>query len=251
MIEIVTHCWAERYPQYATLLRYQLDSLVRFPPRVPVLVTVCFTPSDMHTCNVLRDAMVLTNLQIQEMPLTLPQLGRRSIGRDKAAAVTRADLVWFADVDYYFGDRCLDSLHSAWHSRPADSPHWMAYFPRFVRQSIEHEHGEAAIARAATADAVPPLNLADYTRRMQMRPIGGTQIVTGAYARERGYCRGSRKWQAERGEGEAFVDTREDVKFRKLVERDKVPIVALPLPNLFRIRHADSPVGRHKNDPIT
>jgi glycosyltransferase involved in cell wall biosynthesis len=224
-LEIVVHCY-----RYARLLRWQLWSLwLRSYEGVKVTYTVCCDPTDTETRSVLdwaschRDSSGSFLLNVIELPLE--RLSRRSIGRNIAAQNTKADWVWFADVDYLCGPRMLPGL-----TEVMDSTNNLVW-PTTVYQSTRW-FGDELIARS---DRYPILQLTEQDRtRFVPRPfnraIGGIQFVPGTVVRKQGYL----PW----GEWQQPTDrpwrTPDDVAFRRLLPRPKGP---LHIPDVYRITH--------------
>ncbi|MFP4540628.1 MAG: glycosyltransferase family A protein, partial [Opitutales bacterium] len=104
-LEIVSHCW-----QYAHLQRYQLSSLVRFPPRdIEVTMTVYHSRQDEDTVRLLEEfgQRAVPGVSWNWRDLPPPSLFRRAIGRNEAARRTEADWIWFTDCDLLFRENCL------------------------------------------------------------------------------------------------------------------------------------------------
>ena len=108
-IELVTHCYAVDYPHFSKLLAYQLSSLELYAAKDMVSIVVCYCPDDKNTCSVLDFFEEQTNVNINRIEMPPDTLGRRSIGRNKAAKMTKADVVWFVDCDYFYGKGCLEA----------------------------------------------------------------------------------------------------------------------------------------------
>lgn len=107
-MELVTHCF-----HYDRLLRYHLSRLVLWPPReLKLKATVCFTPKDFATAEVLAwfGKRVVEGVTWNWQPMDSRELCRRSIGRNRAALATEADWIWFCDVDYWFAAECWTSF---------------------------------------------------------------------------------------------------------------------------------------------
>lgn len=229
-IEIVSHCY-----RYASLLRYQLSSLVLLPPPsgVEITATVFHTPSDEATCAVLEWFLgqnvpgVCWNWQ----SLPVPELCRRSIGRNQAALATQADWVWFTDADYWFTTACWSAL-----SRLGIQEGPLLY-PRRVMTHIEHVLGDRAILQARQqSGGLLSTEESEYAARRMKRAIGGIQIVRGAVCREKGYLPDHSRAQAPAREA-AFERCREDVWFRKSLGTSGRSV---DLPGVYRIRHSQN-----------
>jgi hypothetical protein len=230
-IEIIVHCWAERRPVFASMLTAQLSSLVIWRPRCRVKITVFTSAGDRRTADVLRGfgaahEQPAHSVWVSSWTLPLPQLLRRAIGRNLAAKASTADVVWFGDCDYLFGDGCLDKL--AEHE-------WKAGlgFPLGAYIHKDHATGDAEMGHVVPGQVWEP-DLSLFVPWKARGAIGGLQIAPGDVAR-RGYCDGT-KWQNE-VRADDFQDTREDRAYRGSVPG---PHDRIHLPNLYRIRHSDS-----------
>ncbi len=96
LVEIVTHVYSGPGAQYAHFLRYQIDSLFRFPPqRVEAMLTVIYPEDDKPTHGVLEEYRwpVERALMIRPCPRPRSQALKRPIGRNERALSTRADWV--------------------------------------------------------------------------------------------------------------------------------------------------------------
>lgn len=236
-IEIVTHCWAERDWRYAAALRYQLSSLaLHLPTRCEVRVVVCYRHGDSlveDTINHFNKHLILSSLGY----VSTAWVGRRSIGRNLAAKITEADVVWFADCDYCFGEGALDYL--------ADFP-WNGgetiVYPGSVKISPTHEIGDTMLRSAMVLGIVVGIGEeVDCRVELYKRAIGGCQIVEGDFARQHGYLDNT-KWQkptnrpfGNKGHG---THTPEDVAYRQFCQQHGL-MRSLDIPNVFRIRHSE------------
>jgi len=232
-LEIVTHCW-----RYSRLLCYQLSSLFIAPPEsTHTIITVFFSADDDDTVQVLnwfQGQLVPDTIRLDFRPLDRPQLLRRSIGRNRAALSTIADVVWFTDCDYLFGMGCIDALCGQIDGTT------VLYFPRTVLVNTTHELGDAYIRRFETP-AVLDVNERDFSPKTMRRAIGGIQIVPGDIARRYGYLPQSRKDQTPEL-GERMTDFASDVRYRKSLG---MPGTAIDIPKVFRLRH--SVAGRFRD----
>jgi hypothetical protein len=230
-VEIVTHCY-----HYPRLLRYQLSSLVLWPPvGVEVTMTVCFTPEDEATAAVLEEftARKVARVRWNWRPMAARELCRRSIGRNRAALATEADWVWFADADYWFAAECWPAFGGIEGRREP------LVFPREVWRHRSHALGDAYLERAAQATGLVWAEPGEFEPVRMRCAIGGIQIARGEVCRERGYLRESRRFQRPPRRA-VFQQCREDVAFRRALGTRGV---AVDLPGVFRIRH--STAGRH------
>lgn len=226
-LELVSHCWG-----YDRALCFQLSSLVLHPPQsVRVTATVFFCPQDERTTETLAwfaGQRLPPRVAIRPWPLERTRLLRRAIGRNLAAKETRADAVWFADVDYIFGRDCIDAIPAAIESHP-DSP---LFYPRQSHRNQSDGHGDALIERITQPTVYPISDFEFPVVERNSRAIGGIQICRGDVARERGYLPDSEKWQRP---AERWRRTFEDRAYRGALGTNGTPI---DLPNLFRLRHS-------------
>jgi hypothetical protein len=233
-IEIVSHCW-----HYSRLLTYQLSSLVLYPPKCEVRITVFACADDIRTVGSLEHFSHpdrLDRLRYPPQSNGRPQLSwqllpperlcRRAIGRNLAAESTPARIIWFADCDMMFGPGCLDWLSENW---PEGN---VLGYPHYVGKCT-HERGDELI-EAVKKPAVMEIDPTDFPPHRQPRAIGGTQIVCGDVARERGYLKDSKRYQRP---ASRWMRTVDDVVYRKRV-LGVGRGTRLEIPNCWRIRHS-------------
>ena len=230
-IEIVSHCYSEQHPVFASLLTSQLSSLWLWPPeKCRVLVVICTTTSDKLTRAVgasFADLFAGGPVDVQVRLYEKSHLFRRAIARNFAAKMTTSDIVWFADADYLFGQGCLDNL-------AAYDITGLSY-PRQVLIHKSHRAGDVEISRIVPGEVFEP-DLTLFQPQRVKFAIGGLQIVPGAVAREKGYLDHS-KWIKPVDPAKGFQDTREDKSYRA---EFKAQSVGLNLPRLMRFRHSQS-----------
>lgn len=227
MIEIVTHVYAEALPQYSQMLKWQLASICLHKPEMPVQVTVCYTESDTATTDVLNHfGRQHTPFRLVGMGLDKSHLFRRAIGRNIAAKRTDADVVWFSDVDYLFGQSCLDSVVAQ-----VDPDSGLCCPKRYFIHR-DHETGDAALRREWD-NWLPEIDAKEFEARKQKIAIGGLQIVGGDTSRRVGYCDGT-KWVQPVDPEQGFRSCRCDKAFRRL---NKFETRYIRLPQLYRLRH--------------
>lgn len=228
-IEIVTHCYAGHLPQYATLLKLQLASLFVYQPHVRMRITVCFAPGDKLTEQVLQCHNPKIDVEQLLLPLEPALLFRRAIGRNIRAKLTDADVIWFTDCDYFFGEGCIDSV-------AAQVPVTGKLFcPRGYWIHRDHATGDAAIERA-THGRLAVIDPAEFEFRDKTPAIGGLQIVGGDTARRVGYCDGT-DWVKPVDPAKGFRSCKCDVAFRRL---NGFSATFIDVPNLYRVRHSDN-----------
>jgi len=237
LIEIVSHAWARDLPHYAHALRYQLSSIALHPPlNCHVLVTVCYCPEDHETSNVLSwFADGSRRSLIRPLAFSRKQLGRRSIGRNVAALSSKADVVWFSDVDQVFYEGCLDrlvlrDLVGVW------SDNVVMIYPKEIMIHQDHKTGDRALARATATSRLLDIDPEEFIPKKYNRAIGGVQIVRGDFAREHGYLKDNPRWQKERKDGKMFGDFRDDLAYRRYC-RKIGRIQGVRLEGMYRLRH--------------
>jgi hypothetical protein len=220
MIEIVTHCFGERF---ATLLNYHLSSIVLNESK-PVTATVIFATSDKLTTKVLSHFSAIDRPWIMWNFIHMPiqSVYQRPIGRNLAAKSSKADVIWFTDADYVFGDGCLNAVWV-----PQDDG---IYHP-------EHEYRTARKSKVQMIDAllkksdievgIVPIDPSKFVNTEIRRAVGGVQIISGDTARKIGYLP-NKEWQKpleqyNRDDGSAF--------WRNLFTKFGTMVI----PNVFRI----------------
>lgn len=241
-LHIVTHCYSAELPQYAMALRYQLSSLVLHPPKVRTLVEVCCVEEDSETMDVIDWFTCNTNLYLCISRLTLPQISRRSIGRNLAALRSHAELIWFTDVDHVFGEGCIDSLWREWESMP----YFVSMiYPKSIQINKTHALGDWYLSSSAQAELVD-INPGDFTDKFYDRAIGGVQIVPGSLARQYGYLNHEPQYQTPLEK--PFSSFQDDVVYRRWCGT-KGPVVAVNIEGLRRIRHSRTTYQPDKAQP--
>jgi hypothetical protein len=238
-LNIVSHCWSQKHPEFAAALVYQLSSLAIWPrDEIKVKATIVHCPEDLRVVKILD--FFQDHIDLCKVALSLPELSRRSIGRNIAAksVCTDSDMVWFADVDYVFRSGCLEALANVQcHDELA------MVFPESVQISTDHKTGGADLNKVLLDIQEDNLHLVDvmpekYVLKEYKKAIGGAQIVRGDIVRRLGYCDDYPCWQVPLLE--PFSDTKEDVCFRRAVGK-LGNIKPITLPNLYRLRH----IGGH------
>ena len=224
-IEIVSHCYSVRMPEYAHYLNYQLSSLILDCPKYcDVISCVCVDENDSYTIEYVQWFMKHTSLSIRLILLSSEQMSWRAIGRNQAAITTDADIVWFTDCDYFFRDGVLDKL--------AEYP-WpfsgCIIFPRTVRVG-------SAISEIKHP-CIKDIDLDNYKSKEYFRPTGGVQITQGETIREYGYLKDYIKYQNPKGNPfDKCCD--DDVRFRAVIQKlTEKEAVRIELPGVYRIMH--------------
>ena len=228
-IEIVVHCYAVKSNWYASLLHYQLGSLVSNPgSNHHATVAVCYDRTDEAVCAVLKCFSNSQVIKLKYIEMDKERLGRRAIGRNLAAKATKADIVWFADADYLFGEDCLSTLANwRW---PDDAS---LAFPKHVnlqlKESIDVSDLECVNDYSAPKQWI-------FSRHTFVRPIGGIQIVKGDFAREYGYCANHPIFQSPHPDPFKLFRSPCDKEFRRGCKRHGKQ-AGVDLPNLYRLGH--------------
>lgn len=233
-IQIVSHCYAAKLKQYAVDLRYQLSSLVLYPPKVQVGITICYTYTDVRTIAVLREFQNNhRKLDLTTCGMSGPELFRRSIGRNRVALTSQEALIWFCDVDYVFMSGCLDQLWERWQALPEPKP--SIVFPKKIKFHETHALGDALVEQCDGKSGTLEIDPTQFVDKTYQRAIGGVQITNGEYARKYGYLNHSEKYQRTVISGRAF-HTIEDSVFRHHASLHG-EIKGIDLDGVYRIRH--------------
>jgi hypothetical protein len=171
------------------------------------------------------------HLRLRHVPLKPDRLFRRAIGRHHCATTSKADVVWFTDVDYFFGPQCLDAV-AAQMDRTTKlckpSPVWI---------SKDHATGDKMLRENAL---VEELNVNSYcnedwfARRRQKICIGGVQLIGGDMARETGYFCGEKRMEPLKDVSKGFLSCRCDKWWRS---HNSLSAADIDVPNVYRIRH--------------
>ena len=233
-IEIITHCWAGQLRQYATMLRCQLASLANHPPQeCEVTISVCFSSTDSFTVDVINDYVNRLRPAALLVPVDLApeKLFRRAIGRNIVARQCTADVVWFTDCDYMFGEGCLDTL-----AAQIDTLKPLSY-PAVVNIHRDHATGDAYLyeVNVLPRHIRPPIRKTDFKPQRMIRAIGGVMIVTGEVA-ALGFCDKSRRFMAPIEETEGWQRSRCDRAAR--IEWGFGTGRRIELPEVYRLRHS-------------
>lgn len=226
-LHLITHCYAGRLPQYAKLLRFQLEACKLYPSAShKVSVTVCTTPDDIATQDVV--SFYAADVDVTCELFQPRHLFRRSIGRNQIGRQSDADLIWFTDADYLLYQGCVDVLFAL--ARDGDF-----FWPRNSMITKDHETGERILNQAD-----PIINPHDFINKFNRRAIGGIQIVSGDVIREFGYLPDGHKFLKPNQTDAPFPCFRDDIAHRKYMHG--LGMVFKPLPGLpvYRIRHKET-----------
>lgn len=236
-IRIVTHAYAKTLPQYAVFLRAQLSSLLIESHRNDIKISVCHSPGDERVVKVLTDLIPRFNPgQLTPVPMDCGSLFRRSIGRNVVALSQTEEMVWFTDVDHYFGPQCLDSLQDIWKSKDTDKP--VMVWPRLLQVHKNHAMGDDFCKLNEAESGTITIQYDDFEEKINNRAIGGLQIVNGGFARKFGYLNNLAKWRRPAPIDKPFSCFRDDVKFRHYC-CGHGKVMPIDLPGLYRLRHTE------------
>ena len=239
-IRIVTHCYAEKLPQYAQFLRYQLTSLFLYKPHVRIAITTCCTATDEATHKVLNDFSdyKIPDVTLSIITLSPSDLFRRCIGRNIAAGYSSEDVVFFTDVDHVFQVGFLDRVWKTYLKLEGLDRKPDMFYPSEIMIHKDHAIGDELVRNSLESDdTMLFINASDFELKRYNRAIGGVQIVPRRVIQKRGYLDGDRKWQRPRTDNKPFGDFRDDVAFRSICEKNG-GVTKAKMPGLFRLRHS-------------
>lgn len=228
-IEIVTHCYCPPgVDEYAEHLKWQYASLKHWTPKVPVQLTVFYSADDRATCHRIAK---MSSHEIDGVRLCIRALGhgelfRRAVGRNYRALFTKCDVIWFTDVDYSFGEGCLDAVAE---HMSEDSG---LRLPQTIHINTDHQVGHDMVV-AAKDDDWPRIDPTKFSTRRQKVAIGGVQIIGRKFANRIGYLHGT-KWVQPVDPKAGFRSCKCDKAWRS---HNKLSSKRLPIPNCYRIRH--------------
>lgn len=255
-IEVVTHAYSGHHDQYRAFLALQMESLIRNPQRrIKVYYTICthFRDYDiLGTAALFSRRLERAGVVLQIIALDKPHLHRRAIGRNRAARSSLADVLWFCDVDYWFGHGCLKSVVDR--VEPQDGLHQ----PGRYYCNVDHETGDRTVNQVIEMlDAAPnfpdrpPLDgfevlPAEFFERKSKVAIGGLQIIGAKRVADIGYLHDTEWMEPKQGKQlqKGVQRTRDDVAFRRINELGRGK--RIPVKNLFRFRHTEA--GRDITD---
>ena len=237
-IKIITHCYASQLPHFAACLKFQLASLNAIGNESDIEVNVCFNKNDKETVRVLRwyETNKVPSHVLATFELPVERLGRRSIGRNIAAKWSKANIVWFTDVDHCFCDGIFSNLVKLqW---PEDT---VMVYPKTIMIHKDHVTGDKLLHIAREYSTYPPpvplLDANDFIEKKYSRAIGGVQIVQGDFAYEHGYLDKANKWQCP--VKKPFSNFRDDIAYRNFC-KNYGSIAGVDLPGVYRIRHTET-----------
>jgi hypothetical protein len=218
--------------QYAKLMNYQLSSLIIHKPKLcHVRICLCVDPTDEYTMKYIRWFQENTDLDMRVLELDEEQMSWRAMGRNIAASTTEADIVWFADIDQAYRETVLDQLATMKWPEGA-----VIVFPKYIQIHRKHRIGDRAIGRVK-GPCIMDVDPDEFAVKVYSNAIGGTQIVTGDYARTEGYIPNHGKYQ--RPVPNPFHRRcRDDVAFRRLAVREGKVTRLDHLTGMYRLRHS-------------
>lgn len=149
---------------------------------------------------------------------------------------SKADIVWFTDCDYWFGNGCFDSVRDQWSKLDRPDLIWpFAYLANENKDEID-----AFIRHNFETDGEVVPIFEHWTLKSNPRAIGGVQIASGKFVRQHGYLNNHAKWQ--RPADRPFPDFRDDIVFREMVLKLGVGSSA-KIEGLYRMRHTEVGYG--------
>ncbi len=221
-IEFVTHCW-----RYSRLLCYQLSSFALFADK-SITVTIFYAEEDTETKKVVDFFIRLPGPMWQPRPLSRREVCRRTIGRNIAALESKAEWIWFADCDYWFGAKLFATIGQVLSG--VELQHNLVY-PSEITQSSQ-EAGDKLIELITEPNIYLLCSQCDnFAPHGFKKAIGGVQIVRGDWARINGYCKNHPRYNKL---ADRWANTKEDIMFRKDIGNSGFPIT---LPEIVRVRH--------------
>lgn len=231
-IEIVSHCYAVDLPQFAYFLDAQLWSLETYAPP-GTKISICCWLDDELTCETIVKHQHQDRLDITMLFLSRKDLFNRAIGRNFAALRTKADIIWFTDVDHVFGGGCLTCLEKQMERSQA-----VLHYPSEIKINKTHQVGDKYWNQIKDEGRFY-LDTDDFITKLYNKAIGGVQIVPGDFARKYGYLNDNPRALKKTDGVKPFPSFRDDVKFRKFCEAQG-ETKKLQLPNLYRLRHTQT-----------
>jgi len=231
-IMTIVHCWnPPGNDQYAQHLRFLLASRIHYPPtKCKSYLYICHAgdPATMSVMHEFKEVLIGDNCSTAWCYAAPEQLFRRAILRHRLSYETFCDIVHFADVDYFYGPGCLDSIAEVMDRSSGlciPSHYWICR---------DHLTGDDIVEEARFEAALPKAELSLFNRKQQKVAIGGLQFVGGDLARRVGYFCGERRMRpvdAARG----FRSCRCDKWWRQY---NKLKATRVGIENLYRLRHS-------------
>lgn len=243
-VRIVTHCYARTLPQFAEHLKFQLSSLLLYPPECKVQVSVCASPHDRDTLEVIKFFQKPEfGSFIKPVLMEEASLFRRSIGRNIEGITAQEELVWFTDVDHVFGKGCIDEVFQGFVEMKSKIPDLLMIYPRQINIQNEHHLGDTLVKKTKDqGNYLVDIDSSEFSPKGYNRAIGGVQITDGNFCRNYGYLNHSKRYQAPRTDGKPFRDFRDDIAFRNFVAMHG-KVKSISVNGLYRIRHTLTTYG--------
>jgi hypothetical protein len=217
IIEICSHCY-----KYSKLLSFQLSSFILFPPKNTYIYTLFFSQKDKNTQDVIDffkpklEGVIELNLK----PIEEGLLFNRGAGRNIALHESKANWIWFTDVDFLFRHNCLNDLTSILEYENHNLVH-----PTFIKQNKSTEDGDIVIESVKDISVID-IEEKDYIDHKINRAIGAVQIANVEKTKYLNYCN-------YLGTYKTWHRCSSDIKFRKQIDsKGKIEI-----DGIFRIRH--------------
>jgi len=230
-LEIVTHCYCPpNVTQYARMLEWQFQSIMNNRTDGSVTLSVCYSKDDHITSLTLKaldELPAVDGVFLNPIPLDEGHLFRRSVGRNIAATASSADIVYFTDVDYFFGAGFFVDIMASVETQSG------LCCPNAVKISTTHEFGDRMLAEVAPGTIQEKW----FTLKGIRKAIGGVQVIGGATARKYGYL-DKTKWVKPVDPEMGFRSCRGDVRFRRKMIKALGDIEYFSTSSLYRVRHS-------------
>ena len=243
-IEIVTHAYSGAIPIYWRHMLYQASSLLWYPPKADVTLTVFWAGEryDPAMANLVehidkRRAQVNGRIVFNFVPIVLPRekLFRRAIGRHMVSQQSVADVIWYCDADMAFGEGCIDYVQG--HIEDDGR----LYGPGKILISTDWQTGDAQAHAGGDWPRIHGEHGFKWQRNKVL--IGGSQILGRETAKRLGYLGDQPKWQKPVNPDKPFACFRDDSSWRRQhFPLEKQMQVKLAVPNVYRLRHSKSSI---------
>lgn len=228
-LRIICHAYARRLPLYASMLRFQIASMIHHPPKAKVMLSVFCCAEDHAVHQLMLEFMVAPDQEFTVECNVMPEsmLFRRAIARHEASQQDVAAVLYYADADYCFGPGCLDAM-------AALGPQAPLCIPEIVLRSRSREAG-AMQMEIGKDERWPAIDPRLYSPWRERRAIGGLQLIGADAAKRIGYLAGT-VWHQPVDPALGFTDFKDDSAWRRSCGLG--PGQKVPIPNLYRIRHS-------------
>lgn len=231
-LEIISHCFCPPgVTHYAKMLEWQVAAINRhFGGFYQVDLFVCCDAADATTSETLQkllDSPCVPGFRLYPEFMQQKDLFRRAIGRNYRALRTRADVVWFTDIDYFPGPSCLADL-------AANVDRWSSLmYPGEIQLNSSHAIGDEMLAAEKPGYIVPEY----FVPKRLNKAIGGVMCIGGNVARQYGYLEGSKKWLRPSDPARGFRQCRCDVAYRRQMFKEFGAAQRFKCRSVYRIRH--------------